>query len=144
MVVFRALFWGLVLGCLAVALWGCAAEGVSKTEASQATGLAAFLTWLTAPITGGWSILVGFAAGLVRLFFASSTTTAAPGATERPPAMGVPLWLIFLAVLVFVKRNRVWALLTGGTHGRFDAFLRLIGFRTKPPPLPKVLQQGVS
>lgn len=124
--------------CLAI-VYGCGAEGVSKGAATQATGLAAGATWLTAPITGGWSILVGMAVGLFRLLFASSTTTDAPGVTHAT-TLGPPLWLIFLLVLLWVKRNRVWQLLTGGTHGRFDALLRLVGLRTKPPPLPKILQ----
>lgn len=133
-----------VAACLFVA-FGCANEGVSKSAAVQASGIAAVTTGAIATVaTGGWAILVGFVSGLMRLLMADSTTTAAPGATaERVTALGVPLWLIFLLILAFVKRNRLWALVTGGTHGRLDALLRLLGLRTKPPPLPKILKQGV-
>lgn len=132
-----------VLCCVVVA-WGCASETVGKPVAAQSVGIAAVVTGgVAAFVTGGWSIVVGFLAGLTRLLFAQSSVSL-PNGQSAQTALGVPLWLMFLLVLMLVKRNRVWALLTGGTHGRLDAFLRLIGVRTKPPRLPKILQQGIT
>jgi hypothetical protein len=138
----RILLYALVVALLCVA-YGCASEGISKTEATQATGIAGVFTWLAAPITGGWSILVGFAAGLLRLFFATSTSTAAPGATGAVVQQGLPIWLVFALILAWVKRNRIWQILTGGTDGRWNALLRLLGFKTKPPP-QNLIKRGVA
>lgn len=79
--------------------YGCANEGVSKSAAVQATAWSAGTTWfagLTGLATGGWSFVVGLAAGLVRLLFATSTTTAAPGSTTQQGGLGLLGWLLIL------------------------------------------------
>lgn len=136
----------IVLALLAF-VYGCASEGVSKGVATQAVALSAGTTWvtsLTGIATGGWSILVGVAAGIVRLFFAASTSTDAPGAGHTVIQAGCPWWVVIVAIL-WLKKNRVWQVITAGPDGRRNALKRLFGVKVKDPaPNPPKLQPMAS
>lgn len=108
----RAAFWTVFLGSVGACLFvgfGCAAEGVGKPAAIQATGIAAVTTGAVATIaSGGLAIVVGFVTGLMRLILATSTTTAPPGAPAAVVhSMGLLSW-VGLGALVWCAFKLLW------------------------------------
>lgn len=116
---------------------GCSSEGVGKGPAVQAVGMGAVTTFLvdaTGVATGGWSVLVGIAVGLMRLLFASSTSGAPPGVEAGATVVqhGCP-WIVLILLVVWLKKNRLWQVVTGGVDGRWNALKRLFGIKVKDP-----------
>lgn len=126
------LLFGIILLGSAL-LGGCASESVSKSDAVQATGIAAAVTAATTTVaTGGWSLLVGFFAGLARILFAQSSTTPA---SVTNPGGSVPWFWIVALVVVWLKWRHILDFITGQSP-RFDALLRTLGLRTHKKPIP--------
>lgn len=126
------LITGTVLGLLFL-LPGCASEGVSKGAAVQSIGITtAVAAGAATAVTFGWAAVLGFLAGLGRLLFAQSTTTAPPGASD----VGIPWgWIaaFVAALLLFYKGDHVLKFLMGtGDRGRFHEILEIL-----IPPLAK-------
>jgi hypothetical protein len=120
----------LLCGTIVILCAGCASEGVGKGAAAQSSGIAAVVAGGAATVTtAGWAIVLGFLAGLARLMFADSTSTAPPGAA---PSFSFPWGTVALIVLgVLVLRGR--AHIIRGLQGKQpwgDVLLRVFSWRT--------------
>lgn len=128
----------MLLCCLIVLLCaGCASEGVGKGAAVQATGIAATTTAAVATVaSGGWAVVVGFFAGIVRLLFAQSTGTAPPGG--EAPGFAIPWGTVVLLVLVvLIVRGRAHIMrYIAGQQPLGDMLLRVFMLRTDKRPVP--------
>lgn len=110
----------IVVGLLVFA-HGCATDTVTKTNAATSVAIGTgtgIVTFGTGLLTGGWSWIVGVAAGFVSLFFGKAPP---PGAVSGP---SVPWFWIGLALFLFFKGEHLFNLVFRG--GGLDSVLRFL------------------